>query len=329
MKKILFALCAVAALVSCNNNEIVNLDQEAISFGSAFVNNSTKAEDTFTIDLARLQNEGFKVWATTQRPASSEVVSLLAEEPVTYSGGAWGYAVANTQYWIPGNTYNFTALVNADVATNDVEDGHPVQFVYDVTTQKDLLYATRTCTGQATGSNTSVEFTFEHLLSKAYLTVDLTDMSQNNDKYTYLVENVQINDVFKVATYDIAGDVWTKSSSYNCELGDVDGADFLAAGATYTSDYARLVVPSTYTNAAGTPFGITCTISTLYDEQLINVQNYSTSAGFSHTFEKGHVYNFVLKLGNPGDEIDFTVLDVTDWDPDHNGNGSDDDDVEL
>ncbi len=327
MKKILFALCAVAALASCTNNEIVNLNQESISFGNAFVENATKAVDDFTLDKEGLKAVGFNVWATTQRPGGT-IVPILANEPVTFSGSVWGYDAAHTQYWIPDNTYNFAALVNANVVPAGVVNGLPNSFEYDVKNQKDLLYATHSCTGLA-ASNPTVQFTFEHLLSKAYLTVDLTDMSQYNDKYTYLVENVQINDVFEVATYDIAGDVWTKSSSYNCELGDVDGADFLAAGATYTSDYARLVVPSTYTNAAGTPFGITCTISTLYDEQLINVQNYSTSTGFSHTFEKGHVYNFVLKLGNPGEEIKFSVLDVTDWDTDHNDNDADDDDVEL
>jgi uncharacterized protein YcfL len=46
MKKILISMLAVAALVSCSKEESILVDQgEAIAFGNAFVDNSTRADD--------------------------------------------------------------------------------------------------------------------------------------------------------------------------------------------------------------------------------------------------------------------------------------------
>ena len=44
MKKILFAVFALAALASCTNNEVIELNQQAIAFGDVFVDNATRAD---------------------------------------------------------------------------------------------------------------------------------------------------------------------------------------------------------------------------------------------------------------------------------------------
>lgn len=310
MKKILFALCAVATFASCTKNEVVTFDQEAIAFDGAFVDNGTRATDEFTIETHELFD--FKVWATTQRPVQGGVaqpITPILDEVVVCRpdlASDWVYPTAYTQYWIPGNTYKFAAAKNYDAVA--LVDGVPATFDYDAAGQRDLLYAAATREGQAAGSNDAVAFIFDHLLSKAYFTVDTNQMSGNNTNYTYRVTNICINDAVKEAAYDVATETWNGVLTYDVDFEDVNNAAKLAAKGAYTSDYARLLVPATYT-----ALNITCTIETLYGDAVIDVQDYDKT--IPQTFVKGYVYNFVLALKDPGQPIDFTVTRVNEWIP--------------
>lgn len=326
MKKILFALCAVATFASCSNDEVVNFDQEAIAFDGAFVDNGTRATDDatdeFTIETDDLL--AFNVWATTQRPEQGgevqPITPILTAVEVSRAPGSstWGYGTANTQYWIPGNTYQFAAAKNYGAVR--LADGVPAEFDYDATTQFDLLYAASDPRVGVAGTNAAVAFTFDHLLSKAYFTVDTNQMSGDNDNYTYRVKNICINNAVKKATYDVATGKWGNVTENYTELAPLTfnnvntvagEAAKLAADGVYTSDYARLLVPATYEDS--NKLNITCTIETLYGDAVIDVQNYDKS--ISQTFVKGYVYNFVLALKDPGQPIDFTVTRVNEWIP--------------
>lgn len=309
MKKILFALCAVATLASCSNEEIVNFDKEAIAFDGAFVDNGTRAADSFTIETNELL--AFDVWATTQRPSSTEIVPIMEKVEVsrTPSSNNWTYAEEYTQYWIPGNTYQFVAAKNYDNVA--LVNGIPATFDYDAAGQLDLIYAADTRVGMKAGANVKVAFTFDHLLSKAYFTVKTNQMTGANDNYTYRVKNLCINNAVKEASYDVATKAWNGVSNYVVTFNHVLGGNKLAAGGVYTSDLARLLVPATYED--DNKLNITCTIETLYGDSVIDVQNYTKS--IAQEFVKGYVYNFVLALGDPGDPIQFTVTAVNDWIP--------------
>ena len=314
MKKILFALCAVATFASCSKSEVLNLNQEAIDFGTAFVDNGTRATDEFTIETHELFD--FKVWATTQRPeqggVAQPITPILNEVVVCRPDLAsnWVYPTAYTQYWIPGNTYQFAAAKNYGAVR--LADGVPAEFDYDATTQLDLLYAADTRVGQEAGANAKVAFTFDHLLSKAYFTVDTNQMSGDNANYTYRVTNICINNAVKAATYDVAAGTWAGTANYSTidplSFNNVNTATKLAANGVYTSDYARLLVPATYAD-----LNITCTIETLYGDAVIDVQNYNKS--IAQQFVKGYVYNFMLALKDPGQPIEFTVTRVNEWIP--------------
>ena len=318
MRKILFALCAMVAIISCSKSEIFDVDREAIAFSNAFVNNGTRAADSFTIATDKLLE--FNVWATTQRPNSNEIVPILGEVAVsrTNASSPWGYGATYTQYWIPGNTYKFAAAKNYESVK--LVNGVPSEFTYDAAAQLDLLYAADTRRGMAAGSNDPVAFTFEHLLSKAYFTVDTEGMSGDNANYTYRVSNICINNAVKEATYTVGG-TWAGTANYTAQapltFGNVNSvknsneeyvASKLVADKTYTSDLARLLVPATYT-----ALNITCTIETLYGDAVIDVQNYSKS--IAQEFVKGYVYNFVLALKDPGQPIKFTVNPIPEWMP--------------
>ena len=310
MKKILFALCAMATLASCSNEEIVNFDKEAIAFDGAFVDNGTRAQDDFTIETNKLL--AFDVWATTQRPSSTQIVPIMEKVEVSRAtaSAAWGYGAAYTQYWIPGNTYKFVAAKNYKTVT--LTDGVPSQFTYDAADQKDLLYAADTRVGMEAGANAPVAFTFDHLLSKAYFTVDTNAMSGANANYTYRITNLCINNAVKEATYTVDGATWAGTANYTAQdplkFNNVKVGEKLAADGVYTSDDARLLIPATYTD-----LNITCTIETLYGESVIDVQNYNKT--IAQSFVKGFVYNFVLALKDPGQPIEFTVTRVNEWIP--------------
>lgn len=315
MKKILFALCAMATFASCSNDEVVNFDKEAIAFDGAFVDNGTRAADNFTIKTDELMD--FAVWATTQRPSSAEIVPILSEVTVSRAdaSAAWGYGAAYTQYWIPGNTYQFAAAKN--YGTVELANGIPSKFTYDAATQADLLYAASAPRiGQEAGANAPVAFTFDHLLSKAYFTVNTEAMSGDNANYTYRITNICINNAVKEATYTVGATTpWEGTANYTAvnplAFDNVNAGNKLVADQTYTSDLARLLVPATYTDS--NKLNITCTIETLYDGSVIDVQNYNKS--IAQEFVNGYVYNFVLALKDPGQPIEFTVTKVNEWIP--------------
>lgn len=317
MKKILFALCAMATFASCSNEEIVSYDKEAIAFDGAFVDNGTRAADNFTIETHELFD--FKVWATTQRPpqegVAQPIVPILQEVIVCRPDlvSDWVYPTAYTQYWIPGNTYQFAAAKN--YGTVELANGIPSKFTYDAATQLDLLYAADTREGQAAGLNAPVAFTFDHLLSKAYFTVKTEAMSGDNANYTYRITNVCITNAVKEATYTVDGATWAGTANYTAvnplTFDHVNAGNKLVADQTYTSDLARLLVPATYED--DNKLNITCTIETLYGESVVDVQPYNKS--IDQEFVKGYVYNFVLALSDPGQPIEFTVTKVNEWIP--------------
>ena len=315
MKKILFALCAMATLASCSNEEIVNFDKEAIAFDGAFVDNGTRAADNFTIKTDALMD--FAVWATTQRPEQEGVpqpiVPIMQEVIVSRTSTTpWAYGTEFTQYWIPRNTYQFVAAKNYKGVT--LTNGVPSQFTYDAASQADLLYAADTRVGLAS-NNLDVAFTFDHLLSKAYFTVKTNDMSGANANYTYRITNVCINNAVKEATYTVDGATWAGTANYTAQdpltFNHVNAGEKLAAKQTYTSDLARLLVPANYTDS--NKLNITCTIETLYGDSVIDVKNYNES--IAQSFVKGYVYNFKMELSDPGEPIKFTVTEVNEWVP--------------
>lgn len=309
MKKIFFALCAVAALASCTNNELVELNKEAIAFQNAFVENGTKVTDNFTITKTNL--ESFSVWATTQH-GTNAVVPILAEEAVssTDNGATWGYTTK--QYWIDGNAYKFVALKNYDAITT-LTDGLPTEFsyTYNTTAPKDVVAAAASATGLASG-NPAVSFTFDHLLAKAYFTLENT-MTTNTvgNVYTYELTGVQITTPFS-ADCVFNGTKWVwENQGTPTTLSFGDTPEVGAAGNAVTSDTAdtaHLLIPYNHTALA-----VAFTINTYYNGSLVNVQPYSNT--IAKNIEQGNVYNFKLTLGAPGEEIKFSVDSVDEWVP--------------
>ena len=137
MKKLLIGVLAIASLVACNKNEVIEqLASPAIQFENSFVDNATRAAvdpSTTTENLTQ-----FEVYGFMDNPSGV----VFDAELVSGSGSNWSYA--NTQYWESGHTFYFGALApvagyTLDKSTASVNGIGTVTFTNDGET--DLIYA--------------------------------------------------------------------------------------------------------------------------------------------------------------------------------------------
>lgn len=207
MKKYISMALAAMALVSCSNDEFLEINQEAISFGEAFVDNATRAYDPSYGANANALTQ-FNVWGAVEGTVdgTSQWSSIFANDVVEGKVGSTDGTVnvwnctSKTQYWIPGANYKFAAVVNGgtDLSKFTVGDYNiPTAVTFTSTDgQQDLLYADAIATGAAS-DNPLVDFTFKHMLAKVVFAVENTTNSQEGNQgqtspYYYKVTGVKI-----------------------------------------------------------------------------------------------------------------------------------------
>ena len=337
MKKILFTILCAGAVLSCAKEEVITAEQEAITFENAFVDNATKAAYDGSYNNSGNFTE-FQVYATITGTGSNEGTANIFKGERVVKGASlgqglhWSYATANTQYWIPGNNYQFRAI-----ADGNVENVTSVTFnefgmatainLLDASAQKDILTAEHFVTNYTkpqSGTPAAVAFTFAHVLSKAKFTVKNT--VETNNGYSYKVTNVALNDLAKNGVYTItdgATGTWAAAATpatYRLSFGDVtvEGkaveTEAVVADIKYKksaeSNFDRLLIPGTQTLKISFSYGL------YKDGVLIDAQDKTITAE-NITLDAAKAYNFVISLGNPGEPIQFDVLTVTDWDKNH------------
>lgn len=296
MKKLFTILAVAAACVACQKNETIALDNgEAISFGNAFVENAVRATDPSYGENAQALT-AFNVWGTVDA-SNGNPVAIFANDPVSGNVGAnstWT-CTSKTQYWINGAKYNFAALVNA--GTVDLgADLLPATVAFESDGSTDLLYAkSDEYTGQPTGKNVKVAFTFHHLLSKVYIKV--TNNSAAADGYSFLVKNIRINAPKTAGSYDIATSEWTATA------GDYtfNNINVASGAANAECDAEQLLIPGAAT--------IYFTVDILVNGSTISTKDYD----YSTTLAAGNSYNFNIQA-SVGDPIQFTVQKNPEWD---------------
>lgn len=294
MKKILISMLAVAALVSCSKEESIRVDQgEAIAFGNAFVDNSTRAEDkTYgEVDLT-----AFNVYGTVT--GTNGTVNIFNGDAVTGSVGPNVWTCANKQYWIEGATYDFAAVVDATVAQDANKMPTTLTTIADATMNfKDMLYADRLdIVGQKTG-NGPVNFTFEHLLAKAFFTVT----SNTEGGYYYTVTDITVGN-YESGVYTIANETWAPGAAKNVAFGDIE--EVTAADNAKTNATQMLLVPTTDT------FNVTFTADLYKDGTKLGTE--TKNIAVENDLVKGNVYNFTIAL-SVGELIQFTVTNDPTW----------------
>ena len=344
MKKIFFAMTALAVMTGCSNDELVEVTpKQAIAFGNAFVDNATRAIDP---SITSSTISSFNVYGTVKGTGNGEgTVNIYNGVEVskgsdtqnsTYADG-WSYDSQYTQYWIKDNNYNFAAVVNGDVSTDNYHMPKTIAYTANDTDQKDLLYSEKSISNYD-GDTKVVKFTFNHLLAKVKFTFVNTITTNNaNNYYQYKVTDLNFVNAYKSGTYDVTSKVWTvKDDRTNVPFGDITDAtesssstDAIPVGdgpggavASATSHNEMLVVPHTYkhVDASGESpevegLKVSYTIQTLLNGTPINSEDVEVEIVDEVKLEAGHAYNFIISKGNPGSEIKFALETVYGWKP--------------
>ena len=308
MKKLFTILAVAAAVVACQKNETIALDNgEAISFGNPFVENSVRATDP-SYGTTDKPLKAFKVWGTVT--GSEGPVAIFADDLVSGTVGVdntWN-CTTKTQYWITGATYEFAAVVDGNVTT---ENGLPKTISYTADGTTDLLYArAKRYTGLA-DNNPKVAFEFKHLLSKVKFTLENTTPAGDKiGTYTYTLTDVKITNAITNGTYTVADTFNSESKTYTVAGSwaskEANGMTFenikgVTNATSKESASEKLVIPM---DAAT----VSCNVNIYYGGKLIT----TTPASKTVKLEPGNAYNFKVSTGL-NNTIMFTVETQPSW----------------
>lgn len=305
---------AVAALAACTSEQtIVAPQNEAIGFDT-FVDNSTRAEDITTNNIAN-----FGVYGTVTKGGNSALI--FNNTKVEKNGAAYTYSPA--QYWIADAVYDFLAFApyaNAKwtYTPTDAQVAKTGTFSFNNETaaaDQDVVYAyqTKTTENELNASNTqAVSFTFKHILSKVAFSFTNTFTDGNTSLSVY---NVKINNTAKTGTMAIANGVdaaWVGDGDLIVPFGDqTTAAKVLANG-------AELKLAHHYVIPAERMYNITFSVD-LY-QAGVYLATYNHEIKSTINFAKNGNYVLSVKLApesiDPKNElypIEFTVNEVEDW----------------
>lgn len=329
MKKLFTILAVAATLVSCAKDETIAVNKgEAIQFGNAFVENSTRAADpSYSTTGKGVALTTFKVYGAVEGVNIFDGDNVTKGDNVTY-GDAWA-CDGQQQYWIAGANYVFDAVVDATTVVTDTNTGLPVTLTYDATTQKDMLHDRVTTVGKPTENDGLVAFGFTHLLSKINFTV--TNNSATAEGYSFVVKNITFNGA-TAATYDVKTAAWGAATATGATIiGNertvpVDGVDTKVKDIVVASKAASAELATEVLFIPGT-YGITFTVDILYNGNVLSTVNYpATGTTYSHTLAANNAYNFNVNV-SVGDPIQFTATTMPEWGNGNTHDSDDDDDV--
>ena len=357
MKKTLFAIGAMVAMVACSNDFVVKeAAQEAIGFDNAFVDNSTRSVVDPSFSNSKMF-EDFAVYGYVNGAILLDNVKVSKSITNTDLESDWKYD--GTRYWIAGAAYNFSAVAPATngnwTKTSADKDQTTLSFTNDGET--DLLYAqTAEITGLASG-NATVAFTFRHTLSKVKFSFE---NAYNASNTTIRVKDIKITDAYAKGSVVLDADTdWTPvadSNNLTLDFGmatddqattsvkenDVNVA--FAYGKTYESQNELFMIPGAgateYDNTDPTKKGYTITFTV---ELLVSGQDINQDDDYEHTIytnfipEPGKSYDLKAVINHTNidpetsqDPIEFTVTKINDWvEADADGDADTNTDTEL
>ncbi len=357
MKKISFFIAVSAlALTACTSEKIIDdavMDSKAINFSSV-VNKHSKATDLTTSNL-----DHFSVFGYYTLPGDEQTASTVFynETVSTTNGVEWTYA-GEKRYWIPGARYYFFAYNCGNVAklgsaygsfemntTDKMPSNERVMkilnYVCDNSHQHDLIFASSTGDNYAgiegkEGNNSTVAFTFKHLLSK----VKFNFKSTFPTEYTVVVENVSIRDIRNIGSHSplTEGSGWFNltrglNNDEHPSINMVKTSTTIVDGKPVTDN---VTLETTNTGDSNTNHGIdtdfiyvlpydyytaTEEIYAYFDLYVYNkgqeVFNKKGMNGkFSPSWNPGYAYTYNIDLNGEAanlNTIEFTLADVEEW----------------
>ena len=300
MKKILCAVLALAAMTSCSNDYTIDYNKEAIAFGEAFVDNSTRADYSSGKSI-----DAFKVYGILT--GSGNTVQIFnganVARPTGLASGVYdpdeAWICNEVQYWVPNASYEFAAIVDGVATdTNGLPETIPFT-VADGDDNKDLLYATATATtnGDGTPNVNLVAFTFDHLLSKVQFTVANTMAAD----YSIEVKGITVEGAKEDGLYTIETETWAKTTEDTVSSLTFGTTGVIASANTAVASATRQILPVEQTLAVTIAYDIYCKgtkVSSATKSGTIPAQ----------TYQKNTVYNITAEID--ANKIEFTVNSV-------------------
>lgn len=324
MKKLFFiGLAATAMLVSCNNDETVEMVQsKAIQF-DGFVNKSTRGEAD---DITNATISNFSVYGFV----TSVGGQIFTNETVTGSGtgndGSWSYT--NTQYWTAGKDYYFSAIAPATNAqwtydVNGTVEGGIITFT-NGDGKQDLLYAYSgkiTTPETLTAQPNKVGFTFNHLLARVKF--NFTN-GMKNDNTKLVVRDVKITDANNKATCNVANEGKTWTLANDNAAGEL-AFDAVPNAETQIAKDASIATDHKYMIPQKQGYKLSFVVDMYQGSELMNSFTHTDVTVPETDMLAGNSYMFTAALtpeniGGDDDEklypIEFTVTTVNDWSDD-------------
>ena len=326
MKKLLFGVFAVLAMIACNRDEVVDVQQSSfITFGDSFVEVKTRAAADPSTTTASIS--AFDVWGFIGQPSGT----VFNKERVTKGENGWSYQ--NLQYWTPEDKFYFHAVspvddsnIVVDTKEMNTEGLGNIAFT-NVNGTTDLLYATLPI---ETGNvfpyyDDEVTLKFMHLLSKIKFTFK---NGFTNENTSLVVKNIKIVNAPAKGNIDVNKSrldfVWNLTQGESTELafGDVNGGNPMplysaekVENGVFDPECAveRLTIPADNTRA----YTIEFDLALYYGDQL-GMESHKEICLEDQAFEIGKNYNLVATINaeNFADEalkaIEFDVV-VEDW----------------
>lgn len=340
MKRLFIAVLAMASLVACNKNEVLEtVSPDAITFEGAWVGNATRAaiDPSYSNDPnASNPLNSFEVYGFMDEPSG-----VVFDKELVSRTGATTWTYANLQYWAPKHEYYFAALapaggyslVKSTVKEDAVLGVGEVTFVQPDEVNKvgtvDLIYAKEHIT---TPDNTSygevVKLNFSHLLSKVKFSFT---NGFTNDNATIRISDIKMTVPAK-GTIDLATPDWNSApekwileagKTTTMLFGGMGENERILRGKKEESTHERLTFPTPDTQEYEVSFH-----AQLYYGTELAYKSDLTTTITGAKLEMGKAYNFHAIINNeniaPGNEIlkpiEFTVQSIDSW---VDGNGYD------
>lgn len=300
-KYLAVALSAVA-LVACNNEDVLEVNQgRGISFQVA-TEASTRAQAT---GVATTTNtiDNFKVWGFTDGK------TLMDGLNVTKSGSEWTYG--GTIFW-PTTAVDFYSVSPSDVAGVSINKDEK-KISYTVNEQIDLLYAVNKGETKAAHEDKAVSINFRHALSQIVFKAKNT-----NENLKVIVRGVKIANIKKAGDFTYPTQATTAQNTSengtivegtqgtwsNVTTAEKFSAGMDAAGVTLDS---KVETAKDLSNATGALFMI---------PQDLTPWNPETEGGTEKTSNVYFLLNCQILSGT---DKDITVWPTTEADTDNDG----------
>ena len=325
MKKLIFALAAIA-LAACSNEETIERNRtEAIAFDQVFVDNSTRSVNDPSLTGANIRD--FAVYGVVEGDQSNAYIfnNVKVEGSGVGENASWSYSDGAIQYWVVDAVYNFAAVAPASCGQVGAFaiDGSATTLSFTNTGTTDLLYAqpADAIVGKA-ADNKPVAFTFRHTLSKVKFSFENNYVATGTK---VAVENIQITNAHETATATMSATTtdWAdQTGEITLSFGDAtdneattekeETAVAYALGATYESENELLLIPSD-----SYAYNVTYTVKIYMGSTLIKTIDHTATLTFAPAPGTSYDVKAVLTAANVDEvaqePIQFTVTAIDGW----------------